>query len=314
MAWKTVLRKKMEAFVKAQSSVRLMVSPDWDGAVSTVLFHEYMKRTHPTVSTTVLGTYDCETMMVTAGSSVEGCLFMDLDLPLDGCVHIGQHLIGVPLCNSMSFNPNAFFDNMETWTKYPFGTAQLIYYGLFGKEEEPPHGPLAEVALGHADSTHLNCQKYKPNCKKWTERMFPGTEYMHRMLNGTYKKECLPQHVELMENIEPFVKMKRKRETETGWDRCTKRQTAKDLRQFSSLLLVAARCFGIEPPPWEGDVEEATRIWSGRKKMIPLGEAAVEAGLEAYLRKHSVKSHAIVSTRMLSVTLPPLLDSLTIGE
>jgi len=307
--WQHVFKNKMKAFVQSQSSsVRLMVSPDWDGAVSSVLFKEFMRRTYPHVPCTVLGTYDCEQMTVTAGSSVEGCLFIDLDLPLDGCVHIGQHLIGVPLSNSMSFNPNAFFNNMETWTKYPFGTAQLIYYGLL--DEEPPHGPLAEVSLAHADSTHLNCKKYKPNCKKWAARMFPEAEYMERMLDGRYQKDSLESHTALMELVEPFVthkKKKRKRHEETGgWGRCTKRQTAKDFNDFVHLLSIAAHAFGLEPPTFEGKTEDAAVIWSGRKKVIPLGEAAAEAGLEAYLRKKNAKSHAIVSSHMLSLTLEDL--------
>ena len=312
-SWKHILKKNIDSFVAKHQKVEVVLSPDWDGILSTVLLCHYMKTSHPSVPVVVTGTYDCK-KIVTLGkqTNVREALFLDLDLPMDGVCHIGQHLLGyIPLSNQLSFNPNAYFENYETWTKYPFGTAQMMFYGLFEEKDFPP---VAETLLAHADSSHANAKKYAPNCRNWIEKMYKGEPYMERLVNGTYFKEGLQSHLDLIDFIEPHVSVKKKYVGKAaGWDRCRSRQTVKGkdeiscIRNVETLLTFAAECLKVDAPKLAGDAATAKCIWAGRRKMVTLGEAnACEGGMKAFLTKKKAKSHAIVSSRMLSMTMPPL--------
>lgn len=310
MDWACTLQTKMETFCnKNTKNIPLIVSPDWDGVVSTVLFCEYARQRQ--IDCTVVGTYDCK-KIVTGESitDVEAALFLDLDLPMDKVCHIGQHLLGhVPLGNSCSFNPNHHFQNSETWTKFPYSTAHLLYFGLL-KADERPISRQAEVALAHCDSSYSNARKYKNNCKAWTQKMFPKEEWMKRLLDGRYEKECLDDHTHLVQSIRPYVKIPKKRKrhglVETGWDACAGHQTAKDVTTaFPALLSLAAAALKLPIPK----SQQLTKIlYSGTRKMVPLMEAVGEKGLEAFLKQKRAKSHAIVSSRMLSYTISSIED------
>tara|TARA_Y100001970_G_scaffold271246_1_gene366214 strand:- start:144 stop:1109 length:966 start_codon:yes stop_codon:yes gene_type:complete len=312
-AWKTIFKANVDAFVAKHKKVDIVLSPDWDGILSTVLLHHYVRRTHSHVPVQIVGTYDCK-QIVTLGKeqSVEEALFLDLDLPMDGVCHIGQHLLGyIPLSNDLSFNPNSFFQNYETWTKYPFGTAQMVFYGLFDECDFPP---VAETLLAHADSSHANAKKYRPNCKQWVDKMYKGKSYMENLVNGTYFEHGLKEHLVLVEFLEPHVMLKKKYiGKQDGWDKCQSRQTVKGkdevhmIRNMHLLLDFAAVCLKVDCPALAGKPSTARCIWSGRRKMVPLGEAnSCDGGMQAYLKKKHAKSHAVVSSRILSFTMPPL--------
>ena len=311
MDWASTMQTNMDTFSKDKRTIPLVVSPDWDGVLSTVLFCEYARRKG--IECTVVGTYDCK--KIVCGESitdVEAALFLDLDLPMDKVCHIGQHLIGhVPLSNSCSFNPNHHFQNSETWTKFPFSTAHLIYYGLF-QADERPICRQAEVALAHCDSSWSNARKYKRNCAAWTKKMFPGEVWMERLLDGRYKEECLHDHTELVQSIRPYVKVPKKRKrdglVEKGWDACAGHQTAKDVTTaFPALLALAAAALKLPVPA----SQRLTKVlYSGTRKMVPLMEAMGEHGLEAFLTEKRAKSHAIVSSRMLSYTVSNAISSI----
>lgn len=313
-SWKTILKQNVDAFVAKHQKVDIVLSPDWDGVLSTVLLHHYVKTAHPKTPVQVIGTYDCK-KIVTLGEqdSVREALFLDLDLPMDGVCHIGQHLLGyIPLSNELSFNPNAHFKNYETWTKYPFGTAQMLFYGLF---EETDFPPIAETLLAHADSSHANAKKYAPNCKQWIDKMYKNETYMKNLVDGTYFKKGLDEHLNLIEFIEPYVAVKKKYvgKDDVGWDRCQSRQTVKGktevhmIRNAHLLLDFAAVCLKVQCPALADKPKTAKCLWAGRRKMVTLGEAnACEGGMKAYLERKKAKSHAIVSSRMLSLTMPPL--------
>ena len=194
MDWACTLQTKMETFLKNKKTLPLIVSPDWDGVVSTVLFCEYARRKG--IECTVVGTYDCKKIIT--GESItnaEAALFLDLDLPMDNVCHIGQHLIGhVPLSNSCSFNPNHHYQNTETWTKFPYSTAHLLYYGLFQADERPV-SRQAEVALAHCDSSWSNARKYKPNCAAWTQKLEQEKEERIELLRRQIGRRILNQGI-----------------------------------------------------------------------------------------------------------------------
>lgn len=312
--WNKVFKDNIDAFVARYNRVDIVLSPDWDGILSTVILHQYIRTTHPTIPVQIVGTYDCK-QIVTVGKqdNVEEALFLDLDLPMDGVCHVGQHLLGhVPLSNTLSFNPNSFFGNYETWTKYPFGTAQIVFYGLFNESDFPG---IAETLLAHADSSHGNAKKYRPNCKKWIDKMYKGESYMENLVSGEYFKQGLEEHLNLIEFIEPYVSIKRKYvgKADEGWDKCRSRQTVKGkdhvtmIRNMHLLLDFAAVCLKVECPSLAGKPSTARCIWAGRRKMVPLGKVnSCDGGIKAFLEKKQAKSHAIVSSRMLSMTMPPL--------
>lgn len=307
--WRAALQQKMKTYLQHHPNVRLVISPDWDGICAAVLFAQYAKR-QGCERVHIAGTYDCKKIMTTKDiGSVESALFLDLDLPMEGVCHIGQHLLGVPLSHSESFNPNVHFQNTETWTKYPFSTAHLIYYGLLSHEDRAIH-ERAEVALQHCDSSYSNAAKYKPNCTRWVNCMFAEEEWMANLLNGTYASTRFESHKHLVDSIAPYVRTKkRKRDMATAskWDVCKGHQTCTNIDSLPALLKLAAQAFDVDVPD-VGVID--TCVFAGCRKMIPLSQ--VDPNLEQYLHDCDAKSHAIVSTRMLSLTVP-MMKSLTVS-
>ena len=313
--WRKVLQERIHNFVMHHKRVDMVISPDWDGIVSTVLMNHYVRQTYPTIEVQVVGTYDCKNIVTLGnGDSVAEALFLDLDLPMDGVCHIGQHLLGqVPLSHEWSFNPNAHFQNFETWTKYPFGTAQILFYGLFEEKDFPP---IAEVLLAHADSSHSNAKKYRPNAKKWIHKMFRGEAYMQRLIDGSYFKEMLNEHLQLVDDLNPYVKVSSKytgSDTDRTWERCRANQCVRGkdaqtmVKNLQYLLNYCAECFRVACPAFKDKATTAKSIWCGRRKYYPLSQAyCADGGIEGFLASKSAKSHAIVNSKLVSVTLPPL--------
>lgn len=313
--WKTVFRQRIDAFLAGcarEGKVKLIVSPDVDGVVSACLLSKYALESHG-LKTEINGTYDCKRIVTVGGDGLEECMWVDLDLPQKNVMCIGQHLCGDigGYKHTLSFNPNEYFENRETWTKFPFGTAQLFYHGLF-EEGVYKVGSAAEALLAHCDSTYFNCQKYKPNCSKWITKMFKGSTFMDRLVNNEYKSTMLAAHTNAIAALEPHVTVKKKWTEQTeGWDRVRSRQTCKALKKaptegMGHLVNLFGACGAVlgSTVAFRGTPESAVCIWTGRRKMVPLySERIRKEGLKKYLEAVEAKSHAIVSTRFLSLTL-----------
>lgn len=317
--WRAVFQNKVDAFLaeckRTKGVLPIIISPDIDGVVSSILLSKYALAKFQ-MKTQLNGTYDCKRIVTVGGDSlVEECLWVDLDLPMKNVMCVGQHLCGkVPYTHPLSFNPNSFFESYETWTKFPFGTAQLFHSGLF---ETTPYeiGSPAEALLAHCDSTFFNCKKYRPNCKKWVEKMFPDCPFMERLIDNSYEKSMLGTHTKVVEAFEPFVSVKKKyRESAEGWERVRSRQTCLGLKKapvegMENLREMFLACEGIlgggeAKVHFRGDPSSAIILWTGRQKVVPLFSERVQTeGLETYLKKVGAQSHAIINSRLLSLTL-----------
>jgi hypothetical protein len=316
MKWSTLLRGNVDKFLlkmkRKSNPLSIMLSPDIDGIVSTVLLALYAKNTHG-VQTVINGTYDAKRITVVGTTNVvEESIWVDLDLPMKDCFAIGQHLLGdVQEINDLSWNPNLHFSNNETWTKYPFGSAQMLFHAL---PLSVPPGGKQEALLAHCDSTLFNIMKYKANSKNWIERMYPTSVLMSRMLAGTYKKEMIDVHSEMVKDIEPFVTIKKKWRgpSHKGWDACRSRQTANGTKKkpkegmanLKALVEYVADQFNCDTITFRGSVDSTTVLWTGRNICVPLYKKEVqEKGIGNYLSKINAKSHTIINSRMLSLTL-----------
>ena len=180
--WKALLETCVLRAVRInnffEKRVRVVLSPDVDGILSTVLLSEYLWTRHG-VTTEIVGTYNGRHVRTVNGATAKdlrNCLWVDLDVRFTEVAHsIGQHFLGPLTVRTAAgaFNPNVLFQVEKMAEKYPFGTAHLVLFGLCPEIADRADG-IAKALLCHADSCFWVCGKYRKNARRWAERMFPN--------------------------------------------------------------------------------------------------------------------------------------------
>jgi hypothetical protein len=143
-------------------SLKLVISPDIDGFISSRLLQEW----NPNY--VVVGTYDKNVLTLAEGVDPIECLFLDCDMNRSDLVSIGNHmrLTEGDNMSTKSFNPNVFFNVNKYSDKYPFATAFLISAVI-----ESTTSPQNQLHMAYADSTYKNLVNYRQNMENWLTRM-----------------------------------------------------------------------------------------------------------------------------------------------
>ena len=146
--------------------------------------------------------------------------------------------------------------------------------------------------------------------------MFQSDAYMKRLLDGSYFKEMLDEHLQLVDDLHPYVKVSSKytgENTDRTWERCSTNQSVRGkdaqtmVKNLQYLLNYCAECFAWLAPPSRTKRRRPNRSGAAGASVTRWAETyCAEGGIEGFLKSKSAKSHAIVNSKLVSVTLPPL--------
>lgn len=314
--WSTAVRQCIHEAVY-DDELNVIVSPDVDGILSFYFVREYLKG-HG-ISATLVGQYNSKE--ITAYQSkpidIERTLFLDLDVRFAKHV-IGQHYLGeVTVPEKTYFNPNVFFNVQTVYaSKYPFGTAHLIFWALFPEEgnrlETFPilknRFSLARSLIVHADSTYSNCHNYHRNAMDWCKRLFGDIDHAPRtlrmLLDASYRAHSLLVHRHLIQTLQPLVRCSSSSLSDVGeveWKHLGGHQTCVDVSSVFALLRLCEKHFRTKTSGGsEKQVVTERLCWSGNLDCVKYH--VVGDNLEVFLQKNDVQSHAIVNMRTISVT------------
>lgn len=308
--WTTAVRDCIHAAIY-DGVLKVIVSPDVDGVLSFYLVREYLKKQG--VAATLVGQYDSKaiTAFQSEPINIEQTLFLDLDVRFAKHA-IGQHYLGeVTVPEKTYFNPNAFFGIQTAYSsKYPFGTAHLLFWALFPTEKDrlttfpilKNRFSLARSLIVHADSTYSNCHYYHRNAMEWCRRLFGDIDHAPRtlcmLLDASYRAHSLVVHQHLIRTLQPLVKCSSSVITE--WKHLAGHQTCTSVDNVFRLLHLCERHFRTLSST-KIPTTVTTRIgWKGELDCVKYH--IVGDNLETFLQKNNVQSHAIVNMRTVSVT------------
>ena len=318
--WKALLETCVLRAVRInnffEKRVRVVLSPDVDGILSTVLLSEYLWTRHG-VTTEIVGTYNGRHVRTVNGATAKdlrNCLWVDLDVRFTHVAHsIGQHFLGPLTVRTAAgaFNPNVLFQVEKMAEKYPFGTAHLVLFGLCPEIADRADG-IAKALLCHADSCFWVCGKYRKNAQRWAERMFPNHPMVESLMSGEYETSHADAHEAFVDTIRSLVYRGKEQACATEqWQRCTGHQTVRANNPFvlfknvNALAKAFSNMLGTKAPVTH-DPETATTVWEGTK--IRVEPSAMTRNLEAYMQAFQIRSHAVTGGNVISMTQgPPLL-------
>lgn len=310
-------RQKIKDIVKraiCNDNLTVVLSPDVDGIVSTIILTEYARKEH-NATVEVIGTYDSETLKMVEGADVEDAkkaVWVDLDVRFDVPYVIGQHFLGKSDIGESYFNPNIEMGvTANMFSKCPISTTHLMLWGLFDDEEEVCDAlktddvTCARAAVAHADSLYMIVKKYKRNVWKWARMLFdedalPKTLKM--LLGNTYNKNALDAHHEFLCSIVPHIACRG--EPKKSWIEFKRHQTVKrkgHMQHVNAMLDIVADHFGVQPPTMRNGEHV---VWKGRRAMWNAeGYDWASDEFEKQLASAKVRSHAIVNRNTISVTV-----------
>ena len=322
MWWSTALESCIKRAIQSRAKVKhvkVVLSPDVDGVLSACLLSHYLWTKHQ-VSTEIVGTYNGRYLRAVNDASVRDlcdAIWLDLDTRFTEVrASIGNHFLSPVRMASGSFNPNALFQIEQFHEKYPFGTSHLLLFGPLRAVGVPNLDTgLAQAAIAHADSCFYVCQKYPKNVQKWTDRLFddsPTPALMKRMMSGEYLEQNLAHHRAFVESIESCVyRGKMQTWLPTEWQTCSGFQTCRaqngvvQFRNVHALVSLLSRILGTKRPN-TFDPLTCRTVWTGTKLRVE--PSVYTEDLEQYMQTYNIRSHAITSFRVLSMTQgPPLI-------
>lgn len=306
MEWKDALKRVVENSIhtnESQKVIWVVLSPDVDGVLSFVFLREWGKQNN--VDVILVGEYDSEKLTLYNAVNLEKickqALFLDLDQHFAEH-NIGQHFLGsIEKDKNTYFNPNLNFQIKEYTSKYPYGTAQLIYWGLDLTFSAIESDSIAQSLFVHADSTYKNCHKYNANAKWWASTLFkeniPATLSM--LLDNTYYKTKYSQHISMLKAISKYV---RHSHLPTSWETCGGFQSCKkswkDHGHCTSFMFQLIDCVShLLSIDTKMPILQSKRIaWKGKR------ESVVVDDVDSFLRENKLQSHAVVFRKKISVT------------
>ena len=327
--WQGLLENCIKRCIRINSATRkkfcrVILSPDVDGILSTVLLSHYLWEKHQ-CQTEIIGTYNGRHVRLYEHfrmDELRHAIWLDLDVRFSEvkCA-IGQHFLG-PLTirtSAASFNPNIAFQIDTMTDKYCFATAHLLLFGLLSPSTYPAglQSGLGKALVAHADSCFWVCRRYKPNANKWTDRLFddrPTPAFLQSMLSDDYIDTNLEAHREFIAKITPYV-YRGKIQTESlpaAWHPCTGNQTCQArnatimMRNVNTLATMFSTILQVHPPHVYNPLHVRT-VWEGTK--LRMEPSAHNKDLESYLQQYNIRSHAITSARCIGMTQgPPLIS------
>ncbi len=312
--WRQAVRECVAQAVGDKGKLTLVLSPDVDGVMASVIVSIYAKNVLG-VDTEIIGTYDANCLRLTGSATMAdavAALWIDLDVRFRDVRHVlGQHFLGnVQVCAPGYFNPNLFFDvrfNMSE--KCPISTTHLVLWGLFDDETDASRVlgnkySLARSVVAHADSLYMIVEKYEKNVRAWAKKLFPDGAYpktFAMLLDGSYKEGSAKVHRDCLRGILPFLNVAT---VGNSWSAFRGHQTVSNEDHMGSVrgMLGKFAAYMRAPPPLMQGGERV--VWSGERK----GLSTVEYDwgddtLDNTFDKQKVVSHAIVNARTISITV-----------
>ncbi len=325
MTWKQLLMDCVKASIQTkkitnQKFIDVILSPDVDGALSTLFVTAYAKTLNTRVN--IIGTYNARCIRTVGGTTTEqlkNALWLDLDVRFpDVRFTIGQHFLGGPSVRTSigSFNPNVYYRVTSMKEKYPFACCHFLFHGLLG---DPDLTDVALAALAHADSAYWVSNKYAPNAKHWLHHMFSESTTMKRIVEPVYLETNSDAHLQFVTECaakwtfpgntkrrfnlaDPLLAEK--------WVKTLGKQTCKIVNNefhmscVNGLVRELGAMFDMAPPEC-GDPQTTTMVWQGTK--IRVEPSPYTEDLEAYLQQRGARSHACTQQRCISITEGPPL-------
>jgi hypothetical protein len=311
--WTSAVRQCIHEAVY-DKALKVIVSPDVDGILSFYFVREYLKE-HG-ISATLVGQYNSKEITAYQSEPIvlDRTLFLDLDVRFAKHV-IGQHYLGeVTVPEKTYFNPNVFFQVQTVYaSKYPFGTAHLVFWALFPTEKDrlktfpilKNRFSLARSLIVHADSTYSNCHNYHRNAMNWCKRLFGDIDHAPRtlrmLLDASYRAHSLLVHRRLIQTLQPLVRGSSSVDSVVEWKHCGGHQTCVDISSVFALLRLCEQHFRTKTSGGSQKQVVTERLcWRGVLECVKYH--VVGNNLEVFLQKNDVQSHAIVNMRTISVT------------
>jgi len=317
---KRAIRTRPNSVGKSVKLVRVVLSPDVDGVLSACLLSQYLWEKHQ-VETEIVGTYNGRYVRAVNDVSVRDlcdAIWLDLDTRFTEVrTSIGNHFLGRVRMATGSFNPNALFQIENFYEKYPFATTHLLLFGPLRSMTIPGlHTGMGKAAVAHADSCYYVCQKYVKNVQKWADRLFddaPTPDILQSMMTGAYMRDNRAAHQQFVNKIEPHVyRGKMQTEVPDEWKTCTGYQTCRaqngvvQFRNVHALIKILSEIMQTKHPVIFDPLSCRT-VWTGTKLRVE--PSIFTEDLEQYMQTYNIRSHAITSFRVLSMTQGPPLVS-----
>ena len=314
--WSTAVRECVHAAVY-DDALKVIVSPDVDGILSFFFVREYLKRQG--ICATLVGQYNSKEITAYQSQPIDinRTLFLDLDVRFAKHV-IGQHYLGeVTVPEKTYFNPNVFFNVQTVYaSKYPFGTAHLVFWALFPTSDDrletfpilKNRFSLARSLIAHADSTYSNCHNYHRNAMEWCKRLFGDIDHAPRtlqmLLDASYRAHSLLVHRHLIQTLQPLVRCSSSSTdiSVVEWKHLGGHQTCIDVSSVFAMLQLCEKHFRTTTTSIVAQKQAVTErcCWSGVLDCVKY--YVVGDNLEVFLQRNNVQSHAIVNMRTVSVT------------
>lgn len=319
--WKKKIRDIVKRAVD-NGNLNIVLSPDVDGIVSTVILAKYAREVHD-AETNVIGTYDSEALRMAGEygpADAKKALWVDLDVRFDVPYVIGQHFLGKSNIGDTYFNPNIEMGvTSNMFEKCPISTTHLLLWSLYENEGDMCDNlagedvTCARAAVAHADSLYIIAKKYNRNVWRWARMLFMTNadadsddvelpQTLKMLLGNTYNKNGLDAHHEFLCSIVPHIACKGM--PKKTWMDFRRHQSVKrngHMQHVKALLRTVAAHFGVGAPRME-DGERV--VWRGRRAMWDADKYNWASGeFEAQLASAKVMSHAIVNRKTISVTL-----------
>lgn len=192
--WKAELEFVLEDW-SSLTSRKVIISPDVDGLISTVV----LNKIYPLE---IIGIYTTTHLLMLGDFTTQDAkdaLWLDHDVSAPGVRCIGQHLVlhepenKLPLRHQISWNPNNWMN--QSWKhsfagisgkkrdKYPYGTAHFLWDLI----EKRKVSDVEMALLAHADGTWFALDLYKANGTIWKGLMFPDSAWVDTLL--TYRDQ-----------------------------------------------------------------------------------------------------------------------------
>lgn len=323
------------ALSRSKERLDVVVSPDWDGIVSTCIVAQHAFG----AEVNVIATYDAHVLRAVDATitkeRLQRALWIDIDQRFPGVVHcVGQHFLGnVAHLPDTYVNPNEVCTEREYTCKYPLSTAMLLLYGLGDESDLPGMHPTdwteAHAAIAHTDSCVVNSFRnyYQANVAEWGDTFHSDTppRLFEALASNTYHTECEAVHRALLRRLSAVDGLKKapiphpwrwdglKHQILRSYHNPSKHFCAvKDLLRIATEILGTPSVRLAEDSPlvlWKGDLRVTKPRVFGQKHTSDFQYHPRMNMEDTFQKLHpgrTVASHAITYAHTCSITLFPL--------
>ena len=326
--WVKGLTGSLDEWHTGSDAPGIVISPDVDGILSACVIQEK----YPAK---IVGIYTTTKLVLLDGAGIEdarNALWLDHDVSIPGVRCVGQHIVQIRKGETLSmrhpgsWNPNVWAD--QAWEnsfsgsggrkrdKFPYGTTHFLAHALGALDLDDPK---TWALFAHADGTWYTADLYAANARLWADLMFPGADWVERMLAYRANTEAHSLHRStakrltengIKDNVSRSVKAQAlpTRLRDMTGKQSVKGQVPKDPALFaapgvvdyvSNTAKALAYISGIVGTSVDMGATPTGLMVGEYRKMYP---DRVE-DLDALMRDENIHSHAIIDQRTVSYTV-----------